>query len=748
MATLEACIKINNSRKRKQRIYEFNSFAESIGDYSGPFRDNIRSFVNEFGEQIDHQSVWSTLLLCESNGAVFPLYIIEEHINEHSLHSVNSVPPFCSHCKFVGWGHHFVCKRRYRFMIPSYGDKRSLKDYDRNYNLELDDSYVLHGLIHCNGFGHLISVNKLELGSSISLTETDVMNFWDSICNSLKTRKVSVADVKLERSIELRLIHGVAFKCSWFGNWGYKFANGSFGVTDEKYRGSVHFLAELSLDKIIDDVKNTVNQKKLQQIISKYQELSEIQLCSLSELLQCVLEVKQTREIERRIVSPRKVSKHEHTAFDEESQNSMSLDQFLTSLMDADCRWPQRRVEYSLEVIVKLLKQKNDAMSRHELRESARQFVGDTGLIDFVLKSINVLSFGNYIIRRVVNSLTKLVEFEICEAAFDSVNMKPVSSLWKLEPRWPKKRLEKTAKVIANILKEHKILSTGRNEAMSRKDLRNLASNYVGDTGLIDFVLKSIDNLVVGNQIVSRTKNPLTRLMEFEIRDRNNDEFGQEGDEDAYGDMLFLYSNVLLGYPWWNSVSQASTIVLNSKYFVKEWEFGVGDDELMTLTCRVLPSFDELDTELTRPLPPGEVVLVTPWMTIGNLKEVAQCALRDTYCLMNKFVVRQIGGLKGIHDEVVLSRAVEAGAQVWVRGCGLDLGTVLRYEGGDGYAGESRVECVCGARDDDGERMVACDECHVWKHTKCCGIEDDDPAPVEFVCGECDARSMSELLSQ
>lgn len=91
---------------------------------------------------------------------------------------------------FEGWGHHFVCKRRYRFMIQPYGDKQLLKDYDHdsNNNLELDDSLILHGLIHCNGFGHLITINNLQLGSSISLTETDVMNLWDSICNSLKTR--------------------------------------------------------------------------------------------------------------------------------------------------------------------------------------------------------------------------------------------------------------------------------------------------------------------------------------------------------------------------------------------------------------------------------------------------------------------------------------------------------------------------------------------------------------------------------
>ncbi|KAI3730490.1 hypothetical protein L1987_61660 [Smallanthus sonchifolius] len=456
MATLEACINTTANRKRKQRIFEFNSFARSISDHSGPFRDNIRSFVNNYGEPIEQiineHNVWSTLLLCESNGAVFPLYTIEEHVNEHSHRS------FCSHCKFAGWGHHFVCKRRYRFMIPAYGDKQPLKDYNQKNNLELDDSHILHGLIHCNGFGHLISVNKLDSGYANSLTESDVMNFWDGICNSLKTRKVSVADVKLERSMELRLIHGVAFKNSWFGNWGYKFMNGSFGVTEEEYRGSVRFLAELNLDDVIDDVKNPPIRKKLQQIICKYQELSEIRLSKLSELLQCMLEFRGIL-----MLPASRKSKFEDHIFDEESQNSMCLDQFLSSLMDVDCRWPQRRVEYSLEVIVKLLKRKNNVMSRHELRESAREFVGDTGLIDFILKSINVLSFEKYVIRRVVNSLTKLVEFEIREAAYDSVNTKPVSSLWKLEPRWPKKRLEKTAKVIANILKEHKSLNVGRN---------------------------------------------------------------------------------------------------------------------------------------------------------------------------------------------------------------------------------------------------------------------------------------------
>ncbi|XP_071687303.1 PHD finger protein At2g01810-like [Rutidosis leptorrhynchoides] len=745
MATLEACNQNNISKKRKQRIFEFKSFGKSLIAYSGAFRDNVRLFLDEFGERIDgKQSVWSTLLLCESNGAVFPIYIVEESIDD------SSVRPFCFHCKSVGWGHHFVCKRRYRFLILPYGDKQSLKDYyDHKNNLELDDSLILHGLIHCNGFGHLISVNNLELASSVSLTQSDVMNLWDCICNSLRTRKVSVADVKLDKSMELRLLNGVAYKSSWFGNWGYKFGNGSFGVTEAKYRGAVEFLAELDLDKIIVDFKNSRHGRKIEVLVGKYRRLSETRLITLSDILQCLLEFKRAEEIERRILGrSRKLPKVEHLTFDDKSQNLKCFDEFLASLMKADCRWPEKQIEQLIVVIVKLLKKKMNVMPKHELKESAREYVRDIGLIDFVLKSISVLTYENYIIRSVVNSLTNVVEFQIHEMGKDSKKMKSVSSLCKLEPRWPKQRLEKTAKVIANILKEHKVFSNGRNRPMLRKDLRDMASKFVGDTGLIDFVLKSVDNLVVGKHIVTRRKNPITRLTEFDIRDKKGDEFSVEEEGDACGDLLFLYKNVLLGYPCWNSVSQAIRVVLNGKYFVKEWEFGVKSDNLMTVTCRVLPSFEELETELTRPLPPGEMVMVPPWMTIGKLREVAQCAFRDTYCIMDRFVVNQIGGLKGIRDEVVLSCAVEAGAQVWVRGCELDLDTGLRYEGGDGYAMESKVDCVCGAHVDDGERMVACDECHVWRHTKCSGIEDDEAAPDYFVCGGCDSKSKSELLSQ
>ncbi|EFJ48788.1 hypothetical protein VOLCADRAFT_49050, partial [Volvox carteri f. nagariensis] len=52
-----------------------------------------------------------------------------------------------------------------------------------------------------------------------------------------------------------------------------------------------------------------------------------------------------------------------------------------------------------------------------------------------------------------------------------------------------------------------------------------------------------------------------------------------------------------------------------------------------------------------------------------------------------------------------------------------------------------RVACLCGTQDDDGERMIACDMCGVWSHTRCNDIPDEVDEPPAFVCRECAAAS-------
>lgn len=89
---------------------------------------------------------------------------------------------------------------------------------------------------------------------------------------------------------------------------------------------------------------------------------------------------------------------------------------------NCDSRWPIRRLEYAANVIVEALKEKKSAnrsrssmMSRQEVRDAVRLRIGDTGLIDYVLKSMENVVVGDYIVRRMANRSTLKLEFTIQE---------------------------------------------------------------------------------------------------------------------------------------------------------------------------------------------------------------------------------------------------------------------------------------------------------------------------------------------
>lgn len=48
-------------------------------------------------------------------------------------------------------------------------------------------THLLHGVVHANGFGHLLRVNGREGGSKF-LKGSDIMSFWDSLCKVLRVR--------------------------------------------------------------------------------------------------------------------------------------------------------------------------------------------------------------------------------------------------------------------------------------------------------------------------------------------------------------------------------------------------------------------------------------------------------------------------------------------------------------------------------------------------------------------------------
>ncbi|KAL3568477.1 hypothetical protein D5086_031128 [Populus alba] len=212
-----------------------------------------------------------------------------------------------------------------------------------------------------------------------------------------------------------------------------------------------------------------------------------------------------------------------------------------------------------------------------------------------------------------------------------------------MDSRWPTRRLQYAAEVIVDALKAKKEDKRGQ-EGMTRQDVRDAARMHIGDTGLLDYVLKSMNNVVVGKYVVQRAVNPKTRILEYSIE-----------------------------------------------------EFGDG----------IIPvkSEPESETVPAQPLLPGADV--------------------------NADVIEH---MENLDDKDLLCKFVESGAEIFVKGYGMDINSQLRYEGG---SDNWKVRCECGACDDDGERMVECDICEVWQHTRCNGIDDADTVPQLFICSGC-----------
>lgn len=149
------------------KYFGFHSF----GDHgypampSGSFSENIRFFLHECAEiedyEVEGMSIWCMFLVLENRGIVIPLYTIEEDVQQ-------SISPVCYHCRCVGWSHLFLSSRNYYLIIPV--------DEEGNYPLTERvlhlHTHLLHGLIHCNGYGHLPCINGIEGFLSLSMEES------------------------------------------------------------------------------------------------------------------------------------------------------------------------------------------------------------------------------------------------------------------------------------------------------------------------------------------------------------------------------------------------------------------------------------------------------------------------------------------------------------------------------------------------------------------------------------------------
>lgn len=136
--------------------------------------------------------------------------------------------------------------------------------------------------------------------------------------------------------------------------------------------------------------------------------------------------------------------------------------------------------------------------------------------------------------------------------------------------------------------------------------------------------------------------------------------------------------------------------------------------------------------------PPPELLVLPLHATVADLKYEATKAFRETYLISHSFrAVRVVVDGEVAHDAMLVNFLLGSDDLIRVEG---RLGDACAFEQFRMERGTETwtVDCVCGAKDDDGERMLTCDSCGVWKHTRCSGISDVDEVPAaKFICRSC-----------
>ncbi|WJX71677.1 hypothetical protein P8452_55648 [Trifolium repens] len=654
-------------RLKRNVTADFHNFASSEDNFSGePFRTNVRSFLTKHAllpppsALFPHLLTWQIMFrvgggLNETEDGSEPVVCLD--VVEEDVAKSRSV--YCDQCRVVGWSGHPVCGKRYHFIIKADGS--SIGGYHKpcmccgdilhlseskckscNHVTSTDDvedwvyqqlestTHLLHGVIHTNGYGHLLRVNGREGGSRF-LSGCHIMDFWDRLCKTLGVRKVSVMDVSKKYGLEYRLIHSITRGHSWYGEWGYQFGSGSYGLTQEAYKIAVESLSNLPLSIFLSQDQKP--HSCVQSIISHYQSLSENQLVNIRDLF-CLL---------------------------------MSL--------------------------------------IHDVAKTSLKVGSITGK----------------------------------KRSFDATG---------LSCSWEENDVIRVEEAILKVL-----CAVSRSNWVSWRALRGSVYK-VASAELLDYCLGELGGKVVlGSMVVNTRSNPETGTFEFRLEGANSSYDGKTSNNYSSGskclskenllyDLKYLYGYLLNSQMMQNYVPEGKRTpvmnsaqkLLNCKQLVKDYSLEmlpITDLYKIRLSCQV-----ELTDESENPTIPTELVVLPINATVSDLKTEAANAFQDVYLMFRRFVVDELVGYSSVDDSTQVKLLLGSAESVCVRGecIGKNGLSMFRMERGvEGWT----VDCSCGAKDDDGERMLACDKCGVWRHTICSDIHDTQPVPIHFICLKC-----------
>ncbi|XP_061359413.1 PHD finger protein At1g33420-like [Gastrolobium bilobum] len=654
------------AKRMKRRVtadlYDFLTFPAAGDDSSSvAFRNSVQRFLYDHARITFPPSLFPSLMTWrilfrvgelvdgpDLSPATVTLDIVEEDVTR----SRSSV--YCDQCRVVGWSGHPVCRKRYHFIIRAASN--AIEAYRRpcsrcgsllqlseprckscNFATTADDledwvylqiednTHLLHGVIHVNGYGHLLTLNGREGGSKL-LSGSDIMGFWDRLCAAISVRKVSVMDLSKKFGVEYRLLHAITNGYSWYGNWGYKFGTGSYALTQDAYQKAVNTLSSMPLSSFLFQGRG--QRSRLQCVISLYQSLADTQLLTIKDIFSFLLTL--VHEL-RKPMTTSTSKRHEYT-----------------STPNLLCVWTRNDVEDVQQALIKVL-----------------------------------LASGAY-----------------------------------SEAKW-----------------------------VSRRTLKGAVCRGVASPELLDYGLKHLQGKLASNGMVVCSRcNPISSAVEFRLEPLGNAfsaNSSYPSEEQVISDLTFLFDSIihpdkLVSYRpkiMRKRVADSARKLLDCKQFMKDYkpnEMALEMPSDIRLWCHVELSDQPKDD----PPPPPELIVLPLNATAADLKSEAASAFQDVYAMYKRFKAEDLLGFGSISDSLTVKFLLGTSGSVQIRGkCPAKHGlSRFRMERG---TEAWKVDCTCGAKDDDGERMLECETCGVWQHTRCAGIDNSDAMPSKFVCTRC-----------
>ncbi|KDP37798.1 hypothetical protein JCGZ_06700 [Jatropha curcas] len=657
-------------RPRKNRVtanlYDFYTFPTGVAEEqlpSSPFRDNIKQFLSRHARVSFPPPLFPSLLMWQivfrvgdlvDGPDLSPVVVLLDIVEEDVTRTARSA--YCNHCQVVGWSGHPVCRKRYHFIIRATsshnsdehqklcikcsslldisesrckwcdtvinGDDVDMEDW--LYSQFEDNTHLLHGVVHSNGFGHLLRVNGREGGSNI-LTGSHIMDFWDRLCAMLAIRKVSVMDVSRKYGMEYRLLHAITKGCSWYGNWGYEFQRGSYALTSDSYQKAVETLSKVPLTPLLFQRRKPRTQ--LQAVIAFYCSLSDLELVTLKDL--CFFLLKLIHESNDLLLA---------------KATEKNLGSYASNAL---CAWTRNDVECVQQTMIKVVEAAsgvNNWVSRHALKGVMYKRASPE-LLDYCLKHLGgKLAANGMVVQTRCNPDSYDAEYRL--VTLSHVHHGDGSD-----------KIQRSLEVI-------------------KRDLK--------------FIL---DSLLDPKTIVN------------------------------YGPQVTR-----------ESVTDAATTILDCKQFMKDYlpdKMIRSIPSAIHLFCHIELSDQPKDDPS---IIPPELIVLPLNATVADLKNEATKVFQEVYAMFKKFEAHELSEYGSLEDSITLKFLLGTSGSVKIKGTCPSKHALSHFRMERGTE-RWTVDCPCGAKDDDGEKMLACDTCGVWQHTRCAGIDSADK--VTFICIRC-----------